>query len=155
MQTQVLKTEQERKEFLENDFVDRLVRIEQRVSAKYGKLIKYTETYCYKNLAPENKKRYDSYLKSKKKKRFAFAASLAIPLLGVLSLSNGITTNVVKEGVGESSYQLLTIVSISFLAGLLVGAAIFTLVKIRRERRFGPLFKPLENLAKPTKKKSL
>lgn len=152
MQTQILKTKQEKKDFLENDFVDRLVRIEQRVSAKFGKLIRYTDTYCYKNLTSENKKRYDDYLKTKKKKKFAFAASLAIPLMGILFLSNGITGNVVKEGVGEFSYQLLTLISLSFLAGLLFAVGIFAILKIRREKRFGPLFEPLEKI---TKKKSL
>jgi ABC-type dipeptide/oligopeptide/nickel transport system permease component len=152
MQTQILKTKEDKKDFLENDFLDRLIRIEQRVSAKFGKLIKYTDTYCYKNLTPENRKRYEKYLKTKKKKKFAFAASLVLPLLGILFLSNGITGNVVKEGVGESGFATFYIVLFSFLIGLLVGVGIFFIIRFRREKRFGPLFEPVEKIAK---KKSL
>ncbi len=152
MQTQLLKTKEERKDFLENDFLDRLIKIEQRVSAKFGKLIKYTDTYCYKNLTSENRKRYEKYLNSKKKKKFAFAASFVLPLFGILFLSNGITGNVVRGGVGDSKFVTLYILLILFFLGFLVGTGIFILTKIKREKRFGPLFEPIERIAK---KKSL
>jgi uncharacterized integral membrane protein len=148
MQTQILKTKEERKDFLENDFLDRLVRIEQRVSAKFGKLIKYNDTYCYKNLTPANKKRYDAYLASKKKKKFAFAVGFLIILFGVLFISNGITGNVVKTNLGESSYNFITLILVSSLIGGLVAVTVFALILAKREKRFGPLFKPLENISK-------
>ena len=153
METKILKTKKERGDFLENDFLDRLIRIEQRVSAKYGKLIKYTDTYCYKNLTPENREKYEKYLKTKKKKKFAFASTFAVPLFGILFLSNGITGNVVREGVGETGFQTLYWVLFAFLAGILLGVGAFFLYRHRREKKFGPLFKPLEEITtKKTKK---
>ena len=122
MQTQVLKTKAQKKDFLENDFIDRLIRIEQRVSAKFGKLIKYTDTYCYKNLEAENRKGYEKYLKSKKKKKFAFAASFVLPLFGILFLSNGITGNVVKGEVGETGFQMFYWIFFAFLIGIFIVA---------------------------------
>jgi Zn-finger nucleic acid-binding protein len=147
-QIQVLKTKKERGEFLENDFLDRLIRIEQRVSAKFGSLIKYTDTYCYKNLTPENRERYEEYLKTKKKKKFAFAATFMIPLLGILFLSNGITGNVVKEGVGEIGFHMFYWILLIFLIAGILGLGVFYLIRLNREKRFGPLFKPLENIGK-------
>jgi ABC-type dipeptide/oligopeptide/nickel transport system permease component len=147
MQTQILKTKEERKDFLENDFLDRLIRIEQRVSAKFGQLIKYTDTYCYKNLTSENRKRYEKYLKTKKKKKFAFAVSFLLPLFGVLFLSNGITGNVVKEGVGDSGFQTFYLVLFAFLAVLIIGTGLFFLIKFHRKKKFDPLFKPIERIA--------
>ncbi len=148
MQTQILKTKQEKKDFLENDFLDRLIRIEQRVSAKFGKLIKYTDTYCYKNLTSANRDRYEKYLKSKKKKKFAFAVSLVLPLLGILFFSNGITGNVIKEGAGESTFTIFYIAFFSFLIGMGIGLGIFYFIRFKREKRFGPLFEPVEKIAK-------
>lgn len=151
MQTQVLKTKVEKKDFLENDFLDRLIRIEQRVSAKFGNLVKYTDTYCYKNLAPENRERYEKYLKSKKKKKFIFGASFLLPLFGILFLSNGITGNVVKGEVGETSFQMSYLVLFGFLIGLIFSVGLFFLVKHLRKRRFNSLFKPLEKIASKEK----
>ena len=154
METKILKTKQERGEFLENDFIDRLIRIEQRISAKFGKLIKYTDTYCYKNLNPENRERYEKYLKNKKKRKFIFASTFAVPLLGILFMSNGITGNVVREGVGESGFQTLYLVLFAFLAGILIGAGFFFFYKYRREKKFASLFKPLEDLSNKKKSKT-
>lgn len=154
MQTKVLKTKKERGEFLENDFIDRLIRIEQRVSTKFGKLVKYTDTYCYQNLTPENRERYEKYLKTKKKKKFVFASTFAVPLLGILAMSNGITGNVVREGVGEAGFQTIYWILFSFLGGLVLGAGLFFLYQYRREKKFGPLFKPLEEIATKKTKKS-
>lgn len=148
MQTQILKTKAERKDFLENDFIERLIRIEQRVSAKFGKLINYKDTYCYQNLAPENKKRYECFLKLKKKKKFVFAASLVIPLFGVLLLSNSITGNVVKEGVGEGGFEMFYWVLASFFVGLFIGFGLFYLSKYLRNKKYASLFEPLEKIAK-------
>lgn len=148
MQVKVLKTKEQRQDFLENDFLDRLIRIEQRVSAKFGKLIRYTNTYCYRNLTEENRKNYERYLKTKRKKRFVFVTSFILPLLGVLFLSNGITGNVVREGVGESGFIVFIIILLSFLLGLSLSFGMFFIFKLKRERRFGPLFKPLEKIAK-------
>ena len=131
MQTKVLKTKKERGEFLESDFIDRLIRIEQRTSAKFGKLIKYTDTYCYQNLSPENRKKYSSFL---------------VPLFGILFLFNGITGNVVKQGVGETGFQVFYWIFLAFIVGMFFGLGVFYFVKTRREKRFGYLFKPLENI---------
>lgn len=152
MKTEILKTDKEKKEFLENDFIERIIRIEQRVSAKYGALVPYKETYCYKNLTPENKKRYEKYLKTKKTKKFAFAASFLIPLFGILFISKTITGNVIGGTNGLNIYSILLIGFI--LISILIFISYLILDK-RKRKRVDPLFKPLENLAKNKSKKDL
>jgi len=151
MQKQILKTREEKKDFLESDFLDRLIRIEQRVSAKFGKLVKYTDTYCYKNLIPENRKRYEKYLKTKKKKKLVFVVSLVLFSFGILFLANRITGNVVKEGVGETGFQTFFLVLFAFLAGLLIWVGIFFLIRFNRKRKFDSLFNHLEKIASKRK----
>jgi type II secretory pathway component PulF len=73
-------------------------------------------------------------LKTKKKKKFAFAVSFLLPLFGVLFLSNGMTGNVVKEGVGDSGFQTFYIFLFAFLAVLIIGAGIFFLIKFHRKK---------------------
>jgi hypothetical protein len=154
METQVLKTKTERKNFLENDFIDRLIRIEQRVSAKYGSLLSYDTTYCYKNLSPKNRERYEKYLKMKKKKKLVFATSFLLPLFGILFFFKGITGNVVLGGVDFS----ISVYSLVLVVFILVSLTIFifhVFGKSRRKKKFDPLFEPLENIARGNPKKSL
>jgi hypothetical protein len=57
----------ERKRYLSNDLIDRMIRIEQKVSASFGHPLKYNETEYYKNLTDFEKKRFKEYLGQKKK----------------------------------------------------------------------------------------
>jgi hypothetical protein len=153
MKTEILKTPEEKAEFLDNDFIERLIRIEQKVSAKFGKLIRYQDTYCYKNLTSENKERYEKFLRAKKKKRFAFLIGLVLPMFGVLALSNSITGNVVREGVGAEGVQGIYFFLLGFFILVLAGSGVLLLIRRRKEKKFGSLFVPLENLVH--KKKGL
>ncbi|MEM4605954.1 MAG: hypothetical protein QW103_02900 [Candidatus Pacearchaeota archaeon] len=148
MELKVLKTKKDKEEFLENDLIDRLIRIEQKVSAKFGKFINYKDTYCYKNLTPKNKERYEKYLKNKKNKKFAFASLFFIPFLGTLMLSKGITGNVIAEQTSEKTLTTLQGFFIGLLIGVILVFGIQAIINYRRKKRIEPLFNPLENIKK-------
>lgn len=57
-----------KRDFLSNDFRERMIRIEQRVSGKFGKSLAYDKTEYYKSMGNEQKKEFRNYLKNKKTK---------------------------------------------------------------------------------------
>lgn len=146
MQLKILKTKKDKEDFLENDLIDRLIRIEQKVSAKFGKFVNYNDTYCYKNLKPENREKYEKFLKNKKKKKFAFASLFLIPLLGIFFLSNNLTGRVISEKTGENNFYLMQIILIAVIVGLAVFFLANFLMKRKRKKRINSLFSHLEKI---------
>lgn len=149
MELKILRNKKEKEEFLENDLIDRLIRVEQKVSARFGKFTGYKDTYCYKSLSPKNREAYEKYLKDKGKKRVVFSSIFLAPLLALFFLSNNLTGNVVKESVGDAKifngiyfFFLILVISI-FCFGL-----IFLFYIYQRKKRFEPLFKILERIGK-------
>jgi cation transport ATPase len=143
-QTFAKMTKRERKEFLSNDLVERLIRIEQRVSAKFGRLVPYNNTECYKSLTPENKNKFEKYMKNKKVKKVAIAALLVIPAMFFLLLNVSLTGNVVKENIGDNPFLdwfLIVFILIS------VGSYTINFIyKKVRNKRFEKHFKIIDNI---------
>jgi len=76
-------TQIERKNFLANDLIERMVRIEQRLRVSFGdKEVPYNQTQYFKELRPDEKERFTKYLKSKDKNKklkwFSFALFSAL-----------------------------------------------------------------------------
>ena len=79
-----LMSKKDKKDYLSNDLIERIIRIEQRVSARFGKIVSYSSTEYYKSLTNEQKSLFEKYLKSKKKKKLFFSSMFLLPLLSVL-----------------------------------------------------------------------
>lgn len=63
-------TKSEKKEFLANDLIERMIHVEQKVRGSMGEgVVPYYQTNYFKELRAEEKKRFISYLKSKKVKQ--------------------------------------------------------------------------------------
>ena|SRR3989338_7361305 len=111
-------TQKEKKMFLSMDLIERMIRVEQRVSAHFHKLIPYNKTEYYKSLTEKERKTFENYLKNKKMKSFLKVSVFFI--LAVLFLLQGIklTGSVIQE---SSSFSLVDmgiffLVAISLLA---------------------------------------
>ena len=102
-------TQPEKKEYLSMDLIDRMVRVEQRVSASFGEYIPYNKTKYYQELTPSERKSYDSFLKNKKIKRRVFMSSFAGIFLfsfyffyestgNVVGTNSGVNMNYIKIG---------------------------------------------------------
>lgn len=137
------KISKEKKDFMDSDLVDRLIKIEQKISVKYGKFLKYNQTVCYKELDNEDKKRYKKYLNNKKKKELTLSILLGLSLFTVLFFNAGFTGNVI--GIDNKSNNVI-IFSILLIVLVLLIIAYFVFKKLKN-KKYNPLFKPLENIA--------
>jgi len=112
------------------DTAEKMIRIEQNISATFGKYLSYDETNFYKNMTMEQRKNFQKYLDNKKKKKWFMIAGLVSPLLLFSMLKVNFTGNVVRETVGENYMGFINwILIILFVIGL--GLFLFN----RRENR--------------------
>jgi hypothetical protein len=132
-------TKAEKKEFLSNDLIARMIRLEQRVSASFGEVVPYNKTKYYQNLSFEEKKNFEKYLKTKLGSKFFFSSLLAFFALGGFLMSNSFTGNVVGASSSVSYGGMI-------VAGLaVVGLIIFLIYEIQKRRR-EKMFKSVLNL---------
>jgi len=112
----------ERKQYLEMDMVERMIRAEQAVSASFKKPITYNQTDCYKRLTPSEKRKFEKYLKKKTTRRIVAAILIIVPLVLLLVFHSKLTGSVVRETVplSESNTNLLSIFLSVFSVGILV-----------------------------------
>ncbi|MEK6872038.1 MAG: hypothetical protein AABX16_04000, partial [Nanoarchaeota archaeon] len=54
-------TKTEKKEFLSNDFIERMIRVEQRVAQTFGTKLSYKQTRYYQGLTPGEKRLFNAY----------------------------------------------------------------------------------------------
>ena len=71
----------EKKDFLSMDIIERMIRVEQRVSAHFREFIKYNETEYYKSLTKAEKAKFDNYLRWKKKRTVLTSLLLLLPVV--------------------------------------------------------------------------
>jgi hypothetical protein len=139
-----LMSKKDKKDYLSNDLIERIIRIEQRVSARFGKLVSYSSTEYYKSLTNEQKSLFEKYLKSKKKKKLFFSSMFLLPLLSVLLLNLGLTGNVVKDDFGTYNpydYAIAGFLIVSFLAFI-----VFIYLRKSRKKKFDRYFTAIENI---------
>jgi|APSaa5957512622_1039677.scaffolds.fasta_scaffold112177_2 hypothetical protein len=135
----------EKKEFLSNDFISRMIRVEKGVSSSFGEEVKYNKTRYYNGLSDIEKKRYRKYLKNKNLKKMMILLPLVL-LVGVfVFLRVDITGNVIQDNFGDNvflieSYLMIFATAIIILSG-------FVFVKNRlHENKFSKNFKVLEDI---------
>ena len=100
---------------------EKMIRIEQNVAATFGKYLSYNETECYKKMNSEEKKNFEKYLNSKKKKKWFGLFALVSPLILISMLKVNVTGNAIRETIGESSANLINVILIVlFVLGLIL-----------------------------------
>lgn len=134
----------EKKEFLSNDMAERIMRVEQRVSARFGKLITYNQTEYFKSLNTAQKTSFEKYLKNKGKKKAFFSLLFLIPILLISLLNVKFTGNVVSENFGN--YYFLNYILIGFMVFFLMIIIAHIKNKKSREKRIKKDIKILDNL---------
>ena len=138
-------SKREKKEFLSNDFIHRMIRVEKEVSSSFGEDISYEDTRYYKSLSENEKKKYKKYLNNKKKKKFFIIFPLVL-LIGVfIFLRVGITGDVVQENFGDGVFLIESYFMV-FVIFVIVFLGIFFVKKRFDEKRFCSNFKVLEDI---------
>ena len=133
---------EEKKDFLSNDLTERMIRVEQRVSAKFGKPVLYNKTEYYKSLAPEQRSKFEKYLKNKKQKKY-FWLLLAVPVVLFLLFNARLTGSVIGNGSGSNGWMVF----IFMIVAIVIVFAIFMLnmaIKNKKEKRFQEFYMILE-----------
>ena len=137
------------------ELIRRFIRIEQRVSAHFGKPTEYNQTEYFKSLTNREKRSLEMYLKKqklKKKRRFFLPIVVGILFLCILFLSISLTGQTIQDSLHVND-SFLTGIFVVVLIIIVAGISISFLDKKRSERRFNYHLKPLEMaLAKSLKK---
>jgi len=139
-------TPSEKKQFLSNDFIERMIRVEQKVFESLGEKRNYNQTKYYQGLTTQEKTNFNIYLKNKHNKKTIFLGFLSLVLVLVFFFNFGITGNVVNENIGKENSFIFSILLIALFVG---GAFLFVVTSISnriKEKRFHSHFKPLEKI---------
>jgi uncharacterized membrane protein (DUF485 family) len=136
----------EKKQFLSNDFIERMIRVEQKVFESLGEKKNYNETKYYQGLTNQEKISFNNFLKTKHNKRNVFFGVFLLGLVLVFAFNTELTGNVINENIGEGSSLIFSVILMSLVMG---GIFLFVINSISdriRENRFQSHFKILENL---------
>ncbi len=90
----------EKKKFLSMDLADRMIRIEQRVSAHFNKQIPYRDTEYYKAMTPSEKKEFELHVSANKAKKIGLTILIILPIAFLLVLNTSLTASVINENFG-------------------------------------------------------
>jgi hypothetical protein len=132
-------SQKEKKEFLSMDLIERLIRIEQRVSTKFHKFVRYNETEYYKSLPEQKKKEFEKYLKWKKGKKALLVLLSFLPLvvLVVFAIKSGLTGRAVGiDSEGEFGILSYFVVGICVAIGIIFAFA-YALKRKRKQKLEG------------------
>ena len=134
----------EKNEFLSNDMSERIMRVEQKVSANFGRLLHYNNTEYYKSLTPVQKESFEKYLRSKKKKRILICFLFIAPILFLFLLNIKFTGNAINDNFG--SYVFLNYVLIYFTLLSFLIAVIYLSIKRTKNNKIDGYFGIIDNV---------
>ncbi len=144
----------EKQNFLSNDLIERLIRVEQRVGASFGKYVPYQKSDYYKSLTSEEKKRFERYLKLNSRTKALLTLLILLPvfIFGLFRLEG--TGRVIDESLSLIQFPLWVWKVLFLVLGLLLILLLFRLIgKIRRRMRLKNHFKIIEKVSFRNKKK--
>lgn len=140
----------EKKKFLSMDLIDRMIRVEQRVSSSFHKYVPYNETEYYRSLKSGDKIEYEKFLRRKKKKNLWLSSSLFLPVLTFFGANFGITGlvtgNVISEEAGGTISSFAFWLSAGLFAIISLILVSFWVHQSRRGKAFDKHAKILEDI---------
>jgi|SRR3989344_4546184 len=107
--------------FLKNDLIERMIRVEQRISAHFLRFIPYNKTKYYTSLTENQKKKFERYLRRKKIIRMIFIPVAILLLIAFVFLGFNITGEAVREDLGNAVFEGIWIYLFIFAIALIVG----------------------------------
>ena len=97
-------TKKEKKEFLDHDITERMIRVEQVVSKHFGKVVPHRETTFYKGLSKDDKMAYNRHINKKKKRNIFRMLALILPLVAFSLMRFNITGSAIGNSSGIEFY---------------------------------------------------
>lgn len=136
-------TSKEKENFLNNDLIERVIKVEQRVSSKFGRLLHYNSTEIYKSLTPEQKKNYESYIKNKGRRRVLVSCAFLFPIILISLFNLSFTGNVVSEDL--VSYGLFDYLFLFVVTGVFVFVFLFYYFRRKRNKKLEGYFRIVDS----------
>ncbi len=93
-------TKEEKKKFFSLDMADRMIRVEQKVSAHFHKNVSYKETEYYNGMCSSDKEAFDSFIKNKQRAKIAISVMILLPVAILIVLNTSVTASVIKDNLG-------------------------------------------------------
>ena len=144
----------EKKKFFSMDLAERMIRVEQKVSASFNKYVPYYQTEYYKSMTEKQKTDFRKHLRNKKRRRVLFVFFILIPvfLLGLFRLE--VTGKVVVDTVGENNSLNIQIFLIILFVLIVIYSIYLAFSRRSSNKRFSNNFKIIEDILsnKRTKK---
>ena len=140
-------TPSQKKEFLSNDLIERMIRIEQRVSGQFGRFVKYNQTEYYASLSPTQKSRFEDYLKNKGKKKVFISFLFLLPIFILFIANSSFTGNVVQENINNTKYaSYVNYILIGFVVLLFVFIILSWIYRNKKKKKYDSHFNVIENI---------
>lgn len=136
----------EKKKFLSNDFIDRMIRVEQRLSLTFGAYIPYNKTKYYKSLCSEEKKVYEDYLKKRKNGWRVVLLFVFIGIIAIAVLKTGFTGNAVNDRLGEDAISAVSYTIVFLMLVLVFLSGIILFFRRKRENDFNNKFQVIDKI---------
>ncbi len=140
-------SKEEKRCFLSNDFAERIIRLEQGISASFNKSVKYNDTEYYKSMTVQQQRDFEKFMKGKKKKIALHVLALLLPLALIFFLRADVTGNVIRENIGNSFSLTNLELGLFFIFLILLIAWVYLALKSKlRIRKFEKHSKIIENI---------
>ena len=136
-------SKKEKKEFLSNDFIDRMIRVEQRVAQTFGTNLSYKQTRYYQGLSTQEKQLFDVYMKGARPMSFLLSVAFISVVLFLLSFRFGLTGLAIAETMDSFIFGMGGVWLFLLFVDLL---ALFNILKYRRKKHFNKKFDILEEI---------
>jgi len=139
-------SDKEKKNFFSMDLAERMIRVEQNVSASFNRYVPYYQTEYYKSMNERQKEDFKKYLKHKKRKKFLSVLSIFLPLILAGFLSFSITGNVIAEEIGQENSSMLVISLIIVFFILFFYFFYSSILRKKLDRKMNNYVKTLNNI---------
>ena len=139
-------SKKKKKEFLSNDFIDRMIRVEQNVASSFGENKHYHKTEYYKNLTSPEKIGFNKYLKNKGKLPKMVLFGFLSLFIFALFFNQGTTGNVISDVTNGNGLSFISISFITlFFIAILVGVILLLIFK-KKDKKFKMQFDILNDI---------
>lgn len=139
-------SDKEKKNFFSMDLAERMIRVEQNVSASFNRYVPYSQTEYYKSMNDKQKEDFKKYLKNKKRKKFLSILSLFLPLVLAGFLSFSITGNAISEQIGQNNSNMLVISLVAIFLILFFYFFYSSVLRKKLDRKLNNYVKVINNV---------
>lgn len=152
---QSLKTmpKSDKARFLSMDLIERMIRVEQNISASFNKHLPLDQTQYYKCLTAEQKKEFNEFLKRKKQRKIVLYGLFFISLVLLALFNFDITGNAIAQNIGYETYDMSNVALVAVLGVIVLVLILVFIAKRNADSRFNKHLHVLDDFI--TKKHSI